>query len=142
PGPHTVNVSAVDKDRNVVSITATQGYVFGSTVVVPGLGLVLGHGMSRFDFEPANNPNAPAPRKRMQHNMAPVIGMKDGRPRFAIGLPGGAKIIPITARLICDAIDFKLSPGQSLLMPRIHVETDEPIEVWSNMPETTVADLE
>jgi gamma-glutamyltranspeptidase/glutathione hydrolase len=141
-GPHTVNISAVDKDRNVVSITATMGYLFGSAVAIPGLGLMMAHGMSRFDFDAPDHPNAPAPRKRMQHNMAPVIGMRENRPSFALGLPGGSKIIPITARLIVDAIDFKLSPGESVTMPRIHVETSEPIEVWPNVPEQTVADLE
>jgi gamma-glutamyltranspeptidase/glutathione hydrolase len=140
--PHTVNISAIDREGNVASIHATHGFLFGSTIVVPGMGLVLNHGMSRFDFAPPGNPNSPAPRKRMHHNMAPVIALKDGKPVFACGLPGGAKIIPVTARLITNAIDFGLSPGHSITLPRIHVETDEPVHVSPNLAPTVVADLE
>src|SRR5438552_4400376 len=43
-GPHTSNVSIVDGESNIVSLTATQGFQFGSRVVIEGLGLVLGHG--------------------------------------------------------------------------------------------------
>jgi gamma-glutamyltranspeptidase/glutathione hydrolase len=139
-GAHTVNISAVDRERNIVSMTATQGFIFGSTVVVPGLGLILGHGMSRFDFE-AGHPNSPAPGKRMQHNMSPMIATQEGRPVFVCGLPGGAKIVPVTTRLVVDALDYRMSPGKSLTMPRIHVETDEPVFVSTNMPAETTADL-
>src|SRR5262249_20322551 len=70
--PHTVNVLTADAAGNVVSLTATHGYLYGSAVVIDGLGLVLGHGMSRFDLA-AGSPNEPAAGKRMAHNMAPAI---------------------------------------------------------------------
>src|SRR5262249_38792459 len=84
-GAHTVNVVSADPRGNVVSLTATQGYLFGSQRVAAGLGLILGHGMSRFDYA-SRHPNAPAPGKRMQHNMSPVMILKDGKPRFAFGM--------------------------------------------------------
>jgi len=43
----------------MISLTATQGWMYGSHLVVDGLGLVLNHGMSRFDYTPGD-PNAPA----------------------------------------------------------------------------------
>src|SRR5256885_14613322 len=73
-GPHTVNVVAADAEGNLVSLTATQGFLFGSQRVAAGLGMILGHGMSRFGFEPGHS-NAPAPWKRMHHNIAPTIVM-------------------------------------------------------------------
>src|SRR5262249_22003205 len=46
PSPaHTANIVAADAAGNVVSLTATQGALYGSTVVIDGLGLVMGHGM-------------------------------------------------------------------------------------------------
>ncbi len=64
PDPaHTVNVLSADCAGNVVSMTATQGGLYGSTVVIDGLGLVMGHGMSRFDLVDGS-PNAPAAGKR------------------------------------------------------------------------------
>ena len=70
--PGTTHLSFIDFEGNAVSLTATQGSQFGSCVVVEGLGLVLGHGMSRFDFKPGHA-NAPAAGKRPQHNMAPTL---------------------------------------------------------------------
>lgn len=94
---HTANVVITDHDQNVVSLTATHGGGFGSQVAIDGLGLVLGHGMSRFTLEP-DSPNFPAPGERMQHNMAPTVILRDGRPRYVVGLPGGRMIVTVTAQ--------------------------------------------
>ena len=51
--PHTSNAIAVDAAGNLVSLTATQGWMYGSHLVVDGMGLVLNHGMSRFTSRPA-----------------------------------------------------------------------------------------
>jgi gamma-glutamyltranspeptidase/glutathione hydrolase len=131
PGTHTVNVCAVDRHRNVVSLTATQGYLFGSQVVIDGLGLVLGHGMSRFDYVPGS-PNSPAPGKRMHHNMGPTIIMRDGKPYRAFGMPGGPKIVNVATQLIVNSIDFGQSPGEAIMAPRIHSEGGEPLLITNN----------
>jgi gamma-glutamyltranspeptidase/glutathione hydrolase len=140
-GPHTSNVSVLDRDGNVVSLTATQGFQFGSRVVIDGLGLVMGHGMSRFDFSPADHPNRPAPGKRMHHNMSPTIALKDGKPFAAVGLPGGTKIITVTAQLLINLIDFGCSATQTVHAPRVHTDGPEPIAVSGSLPEPIVAEL-
>jgi gamma-glutamyltranspeptidase / glutathione hydrolase len=139
-GPHTANVTIVDQFGNVVSLTATLGFVFGSHVVIPGLGLIMGHGISRFDFEPGH-PNSPAPGKRMHHNMAPTVILADGRPRYALGLPGGTKIITVTAQMIINFIDFQTTPQENVVAPRIHAEGDEPLAVSSKVSDQTIAQL-
>src|SRR5262249_37287246 len=126
---HTSNVSVVDHDGNVVSLTSTQGFQFGSRVVIEGLGLVMGHGMSRLEFAP-NAPNRPVPGKRMHHNMSPTIALVDGKPFCAVGLPGGTKIITVTAQLLVNLIDFGCSATQTVHAPRVHAEScSEPIAV-------------
>jgi gamma-glutamyltranspeptidase / glutathione hydrolase len=135
--PHTSNVLAVDREGNVVSMTATQGLQFGSQVVIEGLGLVMNHGMSRFSFVPGS-PNAPAPGKRMQHNMAPMIILQKGEPRFAIGLPGGTKIVTVTAQLAVNLIDHGVTPAEAIVAPRVHVEADEPVLVSDRVPRETI----
>ncbi len=142
PSPqHTANVVVSDSDRNIASVTATQGYLYGSQVAIEGLGLVMGHGMSRFDLAPGS-PNAPAPGKRMFHNMAPVILLAaDGSPRAAVGLPGGPKIVTVTAQLVVSLVDFQTPPAVAVAAPRIHIETDEPIAVSATVPEDVVDQL-
>lgn len=141
-GPHTANILVSDPDGNLVSVTATQGYLFGSQVVIEGLGLVLGHGMSRFDFSSPNSPNVPVVGKRPFHNMAPAIVLQNGKPRFAVGLPGGPKIVTVTTQLLINLIDFHLTPEQAVTAPRIHVETQDPIGVSSAVPDTVLRALE
>lgn len=139
--PHTVNVLAADPAGNVVSMTATQGALYGSTVVIDGLGLVMGHGMSRFTLA-EGSPNAPAAGKRMLHNMAPMVLLRqDGLPFGAVGLPGGTKIVTVSAQLVVNLVDFQADPALAVHAGRVHVEADEPLAVSSAVPETVVEAL-
>ena len=139
--PHTSNVIAADSEGNVISLTATQGWMYGSHLVVDGMGLVLNHGMSRFDYV-AGHPNAPAAGKRMQHNMSPLVALKEGRPAFAVGLPGGPKIVNVTAQLVIDLVAFGATPAAAIGAPRLHTEGDEPLVVSTHTPDAVVAELE
>ena len=87
----TNSISSVDRHGNLVAITLTQGGSFGAQVTVEGLGLTLGHGMSRFDPHPGH-PNAPGPGKRPLHNMCPSIVLRDDQPVLAVGAAGGVRI--------------------------------------------------
>ncbi len=137
---HTVNICVADKDRNVVSWTATHGGEFGSHVAIEGLGLMLGHGMSRFAYS-SSDPNFPAGGKRPQHNMSPLVVLKGGRPYAAMGLPGGRMIVTVTAQLAVNLIDFKATPQQVVSAPRIHTEDHEPILVTADTPAPVVDQL-
>lgn len=139
---HTVNIAAADRDGNVVSITATQGELLGSGVVIDGLGLVLGHGMSRFDFGKPGHPNSPAPGKRMQHNMSPMIVLRDGRPRFVIGMPGGLKIPNVSAQIAINLIDFGRTPQESVTSPKVQTTGEEPLHVTNKTSREVVAELQ
>jgi gamma-glutamyltranspeptidase / glutathione hydrolase len=140
--PHTSNVIAIDAAGNLISLTATQGWMYGSHLVVDGMGLVLNHGMSRFTFSPGH-PNAPAAGKRMQHNMSPMIVLETetGHPAFAFGLPGGPKIVNVTAQLALDLIALGATPAESIAAPRLHAECDEPLLVSAHTPPSVIDEL-
>ena len=137
---HTVNIVVVDKDQNLVSWTATHGGDFGADVAIDGLGLMLGHGMSRFAYK-NDSPNYPRPGKRPQHNMAPLVILRRGKPYAGLGLPGGRFIVSVTAQLAVNLIDFQARPREAVSAPRIHTEGQEPILVTSNTPGTVVDEL-
>jgi gamma-glutamyltranspeptidase/glutathione hydrolase len=139
---HTANVTILDRAGNLVSTTATQGMVFGSQVVIPGLGLIMNHGMSRFDYDDPTRPNAPKPGKRMHHNMAPTLILQNENPRFAFGLPGGTKIITVTAQLAINFIDYQTTPRDCIFSPRIHTEPGTPLGVSSAVPDSVIEQLE
>lgn len=87
----TNNISCADAEGNMVAMTLTQGGAFGAQITADGLGVTLGHGMSRFDPHPGH-PNAPGPGKRPLHNMCPSVVLGDGNPLLALGGAGGVRI--------------------------------------------------
>jgi len=97
--------------------------------------------MSRFDLT-EGSPNAPAAGKRMFHNMAPMVLLAPGRqPWAAVGLPGGPKIVTVTAQLVVSLADFKVPPAIAVSAPRVHVEADEPIAVSATVAEPVIDKL-
>ena len=67
--------------------------------MVPGTGIVLGHGMCRFEPRPGWV-NSVAPGKRPLHNMAPVIALREGRAVLAVGASGGRTIVNNSASIL------------------------------------------
>lgn len=119
----TVHLSAGDSQGNLVALTLTHGNSFGARVTVPGLGLTLGHGMSRFEPKPGH-PNAPGPRKRPLHNMCPTIVTRSGRPVIAIGGAGGRKIPNSVFEVLAHVLVDGFSMNEAIAAPRLHTEGD------------------
>jgi gamma-glutamyltranspeptidase/glutathione hydrolase len=124
----TVHVCTADSAGNVVSLTQTHGGSFGSLLSVPGTGIVLGHGMSRFDPRPGRA-NSIAPRKRPLHNMCPTLLVRGGGPLFCVGGAGGRTIQSNVAHMIVRVVDLEATPEDAMEAPRFHVETAEPVLV-------------
>ncbi len=121
PHVETVHLSCADKRGNLAVLTLTHGNLFGARVTVDGLGLTLGHGMSRFDPLPGH-PNAPGPGKRPLHNMCPTVVLRGGRPVFALGGAGGRKIPNSIFDVLTHFITVKASLEEAIAAPRLHTE--------------------
>lgn len=124
--PGTIHVSAADADGNVISATLSQGTPFGSCLVLPGRGVILGHGMCRLDPRPGH-PNSIAPAKRPLNNVAPLIISLPDRD-VALGTRGGRPIVNVCAQLAHRIIDGSLTGADALAAPRLHVTDREPLE--------------
>ena len=137
----TVHLTAVDASGLFVALTLTHGGGLGAQVVVPGLGLVLGHGMSRFDPRP-DHPNSPGPNKRPLHNMCPTVVTRAGRPVLALGAVGGRRI-PNT---VFDVLLARVAEGRPLAeavkAPRLHTEGEKVVTVEAGWPAAEVKRLE
>jgi gamma-glutamyltranspeptidase/glutathione hydrolase len=121
PDQGTINLSAADRQGNLAALTLTHGGSFGARVTVLGLGLTLGHGMSRFDPHPGH-PNAPGPHKRPLHNMCPTIVSKHGQPTFAVGARGGRKIPNAVAEVLMQLVARGKGLAEAVAAPRMHTE--------------------
>src|SRR5437660_3578937 len=129
--PHwTVHVAAADQYGNLVSMTISQGGLFGSCLAVPDTGIILGHGMCRFDPHTGRE-NSPGPGKRPLNNVCPLIIRTPDRD-VAIGARGGRRIVSVCAQLAQRIVDFAATGYEAAASPRIHILTGEPLEVSRN----------
>ena len=136
----TLHVSAADAEGNLVTATITQGGGFGSCFTVPETGIILGHGMCRLDPRPGRA-NSVAPGKRPLNNVAPMIVQTPDRD-IAIGMPGGRRIISVVPQLVQRMVDFGVSSRQAVVAPRLHVVTEEPVEVHEGLDAGIIAGIE
>jgi gamma-glutamyltranspeptidase/glutathione hydrolase len=117
----TTHVCAIDRQRNMVSFTNTAVSLWGSRMVVPETGILLQNGMIWFDPEPGH-PNSIAPGKRPLVNMVPVLAFRRGEPHFALGAPGGRKIVSVIPQIVSNLADAGDTPQAAMEAPRLHTE--------------------
>jgi gamma-glutamyltranspeptidase/glutathione hydrolase len=136
----TLHISAVDAGGTMASLTLTHGGSFGAEVAVEGLGLILGHGMSRFDPLPGR-PNSIARGKRPLNNMCPTIVFRDRRPVLAIGASGGRRIPNAVFQALLSVIGEGRSLEEAMMMPRLHTEGGMDIYAEAGAPEADITHL-
>ena len=138
PAGGTQHISAVDGNGMMIAITLTHGGYYGAQVTVDGLGLTLGHGMSRFNTE-SGHPNSVAPGKRPLHNMSPTIVLKDGRPVMALGGRGGRRIPNAVFEVLVQYVGRGEPPKAAIAAPRIHTEGGLKVDLEKQWPEASAS---
>jgi gamma-glutamyltranspeptidase/glutathione hydrolase len=133
----TINLSAGDTNGAMAALTLTHGESFGARVTVKGLGLLLGHGMSRFDPVPGRL-NSIAPGKRPLNNMCPSIVLRNGRPMLAIGGTGGRRIPNAILQVLLHFLAEGRSIDQSVQAPRVHTEGDLNLHFEPGYPQADI----
>ena len=129
---HTTHVTTADVDGNVVAMTQTINNLFGSKATVPGTGMLLNNTMGLFDPHPGT-PASIAPGKRVTSSMAPTIILRDGKPAWALGLPGGVRIFTSVFQAVVNLIDHRMSLQEALEAPRIWSQGQE-LEMEQDIP--------
>lgn len=122
--PDTTHVTIADRDGNVVSATHTINGIFGARFMVPGTGIIPNNYMMNFDPHPGQALSV-APGKRVPTSMAPMMILKDGRPVWALGLPGGLRIFPSAFQTIVNLIDHRMSLQEAVEAPRLWTQGEE-----------------
>ncbi len=137
---NTTHVTVADQEGNVVASTQTINGVFGACVMVPGTGMTLNNYMYNFDPHPGNALSI-APGKRVFTSMAPMMVRRDGKLRFALGLPGALRIFPSAMQAILNLIDHRMSLQEAVEAPRIWTEGGA-LELEPAIPDDVAAALE
>ncbi|HEY1903974.1 MAG TPA: gamma-glutamyltransferase [Terracidiphilus sp.] len=147
----TTHFSVVDAEGNAVSVTTTLNNGFGSHVTAGSLGFLLNDEMDDFASKmgvpnmygliqgPAN---AIAPGKRPLSCMTPTIVLEDGKLRYVLGSPGGARIITTVANIFLSAAEGGLNIQQAVDAPRFHHQyLPDTLSLEPGFDPTTLASL-
>jgi gamma-glutamyltranspeptidase/glutathione hydrolase len=137
--PHTTHVTVADGDGNIVASTQTINSLFGARFIVPGTGIVPNNYMYLFDPHPGRALSI-APGKRITTSQSPLMALRDGKPVFALGLPGGLRIFGSAMQALVNLIDHGMSLQEAVEAPRLWTQGG-PVEIEDAFPETVRAAL-
>jgi gamma-glutamyltranspeptidase / glutathione hydrolase len=136
----TIHLSAADGQGMLVALTLTHGNGLGAQVTVDGLGLLLGHGMSRFEPRPGH-PNSVGPGKRPLHNMCPTVVLRDGKPAYALGAQGGRRIPNAVFDALVSLVGAGLPLEEAVRAPRMNTEGNTTVTLTADWPAADAAYL-
>ncbi|MGE4045481.1 MAG: gamma-glutamyltransferase [Acetobacteraceae bacterium] len=131
---HTTHVTVADGAGNIVASTQTINSLFGARYIVPGTGMIPNNYMYVFDPRPGLA-NSIAAGKRVTSSMAPVIVLREDRPVWALGLPGGLRIFPSVMQALSNLIDHGMSVQEAVEAPRIWTQGNH-LEIETGFPST------
>ena len=138
-GAHTTHLTVADGMGNIVASTQTINSLFGARYIVPGTGMIPNNYMFVFTPHPGHA-NSVAPGKRVTSSMSPVIVLRDGTPRYALGLPGGLRIFPSVMQALSNLIDHGMSVQEAVEAPRLWTQGFG-VEVENSVPSDVLAAL-
>ncbi len=120
-GADTTHLTVADGKGNVVSTTQTINSLFGARFIVPGTGMIPNNYMNNFDPRRGNALSI-EPGKRVTTSMSPMMAIRDGKVRYALGLPGGRKIFPSALQALVNLIDHGMELQEAVEAPRVWTE--------------------
>jgi len=115
--PETTHFSVVDARGNAVSCTYTLSAGFGSKVVIPKTGILLGNALGGFSKDGIN---VVAPGKRMATSMTPTIVSQHGHLVMVLGSPGGDTIPNTVAQVMRNLVDWGMTIDEAVSTGRVH----------------------
>jgi gamma-glutamyltranspeptidase/glutathione hydrolase len=136
---HTTHMTVADSFGNVVATTQTINNLFGAKILIPGLGTIATNYMHLFDPRPGHALSL-APGKRVTTSMAPMMALRDGKLRYALGLPGGKRIFPSAMQALINLVDHKMSLQEAVEAPRVWTEGNA-LEVEQGIPDSVRSEL-
>lgn len=127
-GPSTSHLAVIDSAGNMVSFTTTVQITFGSFLMSGGF--LLNNQLTDFSFRPEIDgkkvANRPEPGKKPRSSMTPTLVFDgEGRPKMAIGSPGGSRIIDFVARTVVAVLDQGLTIDRAIALPNMTGVSEE-----------------
>lgn len=115
---NTTHVTIADAEGNIVTSTQTINSLFGARIMIPGTGVIPNNYMYLFDPHPGNALSL-QPGKRITSGITALIGKREGRPIFALGLPGAHRIPASAMQAVLNIVDHGMSIQEAVEAPRV-----------------------
>lgn len=133
---HTIYLSVIDAEGNIVSWIQSISDLFGSGVCVDGMGFHLHDRASGMTTDPSQ-PNALAPHKRPYHTIIPGF-MEKGDVHIGFGIQRGLNQAQAQAQFASNVADHRMNIQEALEAPRftkttlggcdVRIESRVPVE--------------
>lgn len=136
---NTTHVTIADHEGNIVVSTQTLNSLFGARIMIPGTGIIPNNYMLLFDPHPGNALSL-MPGKRITSGITTLIGKKDGKPIFALGLPGAHRIPSAAMQAVLNIVDHGMSLQEAVEAPRVFTQGQE-AEIEKGFPEAVRSKL-
>lgn len=117
--PNTTQISVMDEDGLVVSLTTSGGE--GAGFIVPGVGVILNNMLGEADLHPEGFHKSP-PGRRIPSMMAPTVVLEGGAPLLSLGSGGANRIRSAIVQVLLNRLAFQLPLSQAVDAARIHFE--------------------
>ena len=113
----TTHISIIDKDRNAVSVSVSNGE--GCGIMIPGTPVMMNNMMGEHDVNPYGLTQWPKAR-RLSSMMAPTVVLDDSGTLIAVGTGGSNRIPAVVQQVLINLLDFGMSVQDAVQAPRIH----------------------
>ena len=121
--PNTTHITVADGEGRIVCSTQTINSTFGARFIVHGTGMIPNNYIATFDPRPGKALSI-APGKRVTTSMAPMIVLRDGKPAYALGMPGGLRIFGCVMQGMLNLVDHGMSLQEAVEAPRLWTQGD------------------
>jgi len=113
----TTYLCVMDGEGNIFSMTPSDGHD-KTRPMVPGYGFGLSNRMTQFNIHDPDIASYMEPGKRPMVTPNPMLGLKDGKPLFAIGTPGGDSQPQSMLQVFLNYFLWGMHPQLALDQPR------------------------
>jgi len=115
---NTTHVTVADGEGMIITSTQTINSLFGARIMIPGTGIIPNNYMYLFDPHPGNALSL-VPGKRITSTQSPTIIYQGGKPRYALGLPGGPRLYGSAMQAVVNLLDHGMSLQEAVEAPRV-----------------------
>ncbi|KPJ60968.1 MAG: gamma-glutamyltransferase [Latescibacteria bacterium DG_63] len=116
----TTHLSVADADGNVVGITQSIEFVFGSKRANPAFGFFYNNYMATFHYKDMTHPYYLLPGASPWSSVAPTLLFRKRKPWLTLGSPGSERIASALAQVITRVVDAGMPLDEAIGAPRLH----------------------